>query len=94
MRNFLPAALAFAVMLAPLSPVMAEDLGVGVGPVGVGVHVGDQDHGDRQNGDRDRVIEHRSVGDHDRDHNRGCRMVITKDHHHGMTTTKRERKCD
>ena len=89
MRKIFPAALAFAVMLAPLSPLMAED--VGVGPGGIGVHVGDQDHGDRHNGDRDRVREHRNVrGDHDR----GCRTVITKYHHNGMTTTKRERKCD
>jgi hypothetical protein len=32
--------------------------------------------------------------DHDRDHHdHGCRMVITKIHHHGTTITKRERKC-
>jgi len=93
-RKLIPVLLASAVALASLSPVMAEDLGVGVGPGGVGVHVGDQNR-DRHDGDRDRVREHRSVGgDHDRDHNRGCRMVITRDHHHGMTTTKRERKCD
>jgi hypothetical protein len=73
MRKILPAALAFAIMLAPLSPLMAEGLGVGVGPGGIGVHVGDQDHGDRHN---------------------GCRTVITKYQHNGMTTTKRERKCD
>lgn len=90
MKNTLPAALAFAVMLAPLSPLMAEDLGVGVGPSGVRVNVGDQDHRDGHNGDRDRYPEHRSV---ERDHERDCRMVITKYHHDGMTTTKRERKC-
>ena len=95
MRKLLPAALAFAVMLAPLSPVMAEDFGVGVGPGGIGVHVGDQDHGDRHNGDRNRAREHRTVAvDHDRDYDRGCRVVITKYHHDGMTTTRRERKCD
>ena len=86
MKNILPAALAFAVMLAPLSPLMAEDLGVGVG-----VHVGDQNQGDRHNGEQNRMTEHRSVAG---DQNRGCHMVITKVHHDGMTTTKRERKCD
>ena len=90
MRKMFPAVLAFAVMLAPLSPLMAQDLGVGVGPGGVGIHDGGQDHRDRHNGDQHRVTDHRSA---ENDHNRGCRMVITKYHHNGMTTTKRERKC-
>jgi hypothetical protein len=65
-------------------PAVAEEVGVGVGPVGVGVTVGDG-HRDREvvrelevirddHRDRDTVIIHK--GDHDRDVDHDRRKVI------------------
>ncbi len=81
MKILVPAFL-LSVALAPVSSALAAEAGVAVGPVGVGVHVGD-----------DHMREHRTVVvDHHRD--RDCPMIVSRTHMGDRIVTKRIQKCD
>ena len=82
MKILVPAFL-LSVAFAPVSSALAAEAGVAVGPVGVGVHVGDSD----------RMREHRTVVvDHDR--GRDCHMIVSRTRMGDRVVTKRIRKCD
>jgi hypothetical protein len=93
MKTIFAAAVALALTVPPIAPVLAQDVGVHVGPNGAGVSVDSHRRRGVEFRERDRgrggprvVIERRG-----RPH---CRMVEIRTHRHGRTIIRRERRCD